>query len=84
VLLKLKELARDHSKLSIRDLSGELTKLFPEKLIPSPTTTHKILNISGFKMLKVLKKTLIFPRNQLKRVDFCNEMACFLGLSYLV
>jgi hypothetical protein len=47
VLLKVKELARDHNKLSIRDLHGELTKIYPEKLIPSTTTIHKILNESA-------------------------------------
>jgi len=77
VILKLKDLAREDNSLSIRDLHGELTKIFPEKLIPSKSTLHKILNESGFKMLKLLKKTLIFPRNQLKRVEFCREMLNF-------
>ena len=77
VLLKVKELARDNPKLSVRDIEGELNKIFPGKLIPKKTTIHKMLNDNGFKMLKLLKKTLIFPRNQLKRVDFCREMANF-------
>jgi hypothetical protein len=75
VMLKVKELARENVELSIRDLHGELVKLFPEKAIPSATTIHGILKGSGFKMLKLLKKTLIWPRNQLKRVQFCEEMA---------
>ena len=75
VILKLKELARNNVELSIRDLRGELGKIFPESVIPSATTIHGILKGSGFKMLKLLKKTLIWPRNQLKRVQFCEEMA---------
>ena len=75
IVLKLKELARDDVELSIRDLHGELGKLFPDKQVPSKSTIGNILNSSGFKMIKLLKKTLIWPRNQLKRVTFCREMS---------
>jgi len=73
VVLKLKELARLNNKLSTRDLVGELSKIFPGENIPSKTTVNKILQDSGFEMIKLLKKTLIFPRNQLKRLEFCEE-----------
>ena len=43
VLLKVKELARDNPKLSVRDIEGELNKIFPGKLIPKKTTIHKML-----------------------------------------
>ena len=75
VTLKLKELARDNPKLSCRDLEGELVKIFPGKATPKKTTINKILNETGFKMMKILKKTIIYPRNKLKRIDFCREMA---------
>jgi transposase len=45
-----------------------------DKSIPGKTTIHKILKNSGFKMLNLLKKTLIWPRNQLRRLEFCKEM----------
>lgn len=77
VILKLKQLSRENNKLSIRDLHGELAKIFPGKLIPSKSQIHIILKESGFQMLKLLKKTMIFPRNQLKRVEFCKEMTNF-------
>ena len=74
VVLKVKKLARENSRLPVRDLVGELRKEFPDKEIPSKTTVHQILKDSGFKMIKLLKKTLIYPRNQLKRLEFCKEM----------
>ena len=80
VILKLKEMARNNVELSIRDLHGELGKLFPESLIPSKSTIQTILNDSGFKIMKLFKKTLIWPRNQLKRLEFCEEMAGVLEL----
>ena len=73
VILNAKKLARENPKLSIRNLIAELKKLHPGKAIPSKTTMQSILNSSGFKMIKLLNKTLIWPRNQLKRVQFCNK-----------
>jgi hypothetical protein len=67
-------MARDNPKLAIRDFGAILKEEFPDKAIPGPTTVHKILNDGGFKMVKLLKKTLIWPRNQLKRLEFCKEM----------
>ena len=75
IYLRVKQLAKDNPKLAIRDFGAKLREEFPDKLIPCPTTIHKILNKGGFKMVKLLKKTLIWPRNQLKRLDFCKEMA---------
>ena len=75
VILKLKQIAREHPELSIRDLQGALVKEMPGKAVPSITRIHEILNEKGFKMIKLLKKTLIFPRNQLKREEFCRQMA---------
>ncbi len=70
--LRVKQLAKDNL---IRDFGAKLREEFPDKLIPCPTTIHKILNIEGFKMIKLLKKTLIWPRNQLKRLRFYKELA---------
>ena len=75
VVIRLKSMARENPKYSVRDLEGELAKEFPGKLTPSKSTIHTILSESGFKIVKLLKKTMIFPRNQLKRVEFCKEMA---------
>jgi len=75
IYLRVKQLAKDNPKLAIRDFGAKLREEFPDKLIPCPTTIHKILNIGGFKMIKLLKKTLIWPRNQLKQLDFCKELA---------
>ncbi len=36
--------------------------------------THKILKGRGLKMIKLSKKTLIWPCNQLKRFEFCKQM----------
>jgi hypothetical protein len=72
--LRIKQLARDNPKLAICDFGDVLQEEFPDKDIPRPTTVHKILNDGGFKMVKLLKKTLIWPRNQLKRLEFCKEM----------
>ncbi len=74
VTLRIKELARNNPKLAIRDFRAELTKEFPLEPIPTKSTIHRILKDSGFKIIKLLKKTMIFPRNQLKRVEFCREM----------
>ena len=75
VVTKMKEVARDNPDMSIRDLAGELRKIFPTKDVPSSSTIHRHLGQSGFKMVKVLKKTMIWPRNQAKRLNFCREMA---------
>jgi hypothetical protein len=72
--LRIKQLARDNPKLAIRDFEALLREEFPDKDIPKKTTVHKILNDGGFKMVKLLKKTLIWPRNQLKRLECCEEM----------
>ena len=61
--------------MAIRDFPAELTKDFPEKSIPSKSTIQRTLNDSGFKILSLKKKTMIFPRNQLKRLEFCREMS---------
>ena len=61
--------------MSIRDFPAELKKEFPEKAIPSKSTIHRILNSSGFEILSLKKKTMIFFRNQLKRLEFCEEMS---------
>jgi hypothetical protein len=74
VVLKLKQMARENPKLAIREFGAKLAEEFPNKAIPRPTTIHKILKEGGFKMIKLLKKTFIWPRNQLKRLDFCKEM----------
>jgi hypothetical protein len=74
VVLRVKQLARDNPQLAIRDFSSRLLEEFPDKSIPGKTTIHNILKNSGFKMLNLLKKTLIWPRNQLKRLEFCKEM----------
>jgi hypothetical protein len=71
----MKQLARDNPKLAIRDLGAELSKEFPEKEIPSKSTIHRILKDSGFQIIKLKKKIMIFPRNQLKRMEFCSQMA---------
>ncbi len=75
VILKVKQLARENPKMAIRDFEAELAKEFPQKVIPSKSTIHRILAQSGFQILKIKKKIMIFPRNQLKRVEFCSEMA---------
>ena len=75
VVLKIKQMARDNPKLAIREFGAKLAEEFPNKAIPRPTTIHKILKEGGFKMTKLLKKTFIWPRNQLKRLEFCKEMA---------
>lgn len=75
VVLKVKQLARDNPKLSLRNFGAKLQKEFPEKKYPSLTSIHRILNESGFQMMKLKKKMMIFPRNQLKRLEFCQEMA---------
>jgi hypothetical protein len=72
--LRIKQLARDNPKLAIRDFGAILRDEFPGEDIPQKTTIHKILNDGGFKMVKLLKKTFIWPRNQLKRLEFCKEM----------
>ena len=74
VVLRVKQLARDNPQLAIRDFASRLFEEFPDKPIPGKSTIHKILKDSGFKMLSLLKKTLIWPRNQLKRLEFCKEM----------
>lgn len=74
VLLKVKELARNDSKVTIRDLVGELAKQFPDQTIPSKSTVQRHLGSSGFKMVKLLKKTIIWPRNVEKRLAFCESM----------
>jgi transposase len=75
VVLRVKELARNDGKKAIRDFGADLAKEFPGKTIPSFSTIHRILRDSGFKVVALKKKTLIWPRNQMKRVDFCREMA---------
>ncbi len=75
VVLKIKQMARENPKLAIREFGAKLAEEFPNKAIPRPTTIHKILKEGGFKMTKLLKKTFIWPRNQLKRLEFCKEMA---------
>jgi hypothetical protein len=72
VIPRLKRVAIQNEKLSVRDMEGELMKDFPGKAIPSKSTTQNIL--TGFKVVKLLKKVMIWPRNQLKRVEFCNQM----------
>ena len=72
--LRIKQLARDNPRLAIRDFGALLETEFPDEDIPEKSTIHKILNDGGFKMVKLLKKTLIWPRNQLKRLEFCREM----------
>ena len=48
---------------------------FHDNVIPTSSTIHRILlQSSGFKMIKLLNKTLNWPRNQLKRLEFCREM----------
>lgn len=75
IVLKIKQMARENPKMAIRDFGAELRKEFPEKSIPSKSTIHRILANSGFKIISLKKKTMIFPRNQLKRMEFCAEMA---------
>jgi len=75
VVLRVKQLAIDNPKLGIRDFGSHLSEEFPDNFIPTSSTIHRILKDSGFKMVKLLKKTLIWPRNQLKRLDFCKEIA---------
>ena len=74
VVLRVKQLGRDEPRLAIRDFRARLEQEFPDKRIPKATATHKILKGSGFKMIKLSKKTLIWPRNQLKRFEFCQQM----------
>ena len=74
IILRIKQLARDNPKIAIRDFEALLKEEFPDKDVPKKTTIHKILNDGGFKLLKLLKKTMIWPRNQLKRLEFCREM----------
>jgi hypothetical protein len=71
---KIRQLAWDNPKLAIRDFGAILREEFPDKDIPRTTTIHKILKQGGYGMMKLLKKTLIWPRNQWKRMDFCREM----------
>ena len=54
IYLGVKQLAKDNPKLAIRDFGAKLRKEFPDKVIPCPTAIHKILNIGGFKMIKLL------------------------------
>jgi transposase len=75
VILKLKQLARDNPSWSVRDFPAVLRKEFPLRDIPSKSTIHRILNNSGFQIISLKKKIMIFPRNQLKRKEFCAEMA---------
>jgi len=75
VVLRIKQIARENPTLPIRDFGAKLEEEFPDKAIPRPTTIHKILKQGGFQMTKLLKKTFIWPRNKLKRLEFCKEMA---------
>jgi len=58
VILKLKEIARNNPTMAVRDFQGELTKVFPGKLIPSKSTIHNILKKNGFKMNKRVQAVL--------------------------
>jgi hypothetical protein len=49
VILKLKQLARDHPKKSFRDLEADLEQAFPGKPTPKKSTINDILKRSGFK-----------------------------------
>ena len=60
--------------MAIEDFEAELVQGFPQKIIPSKSTIHRILAQSGFQILKIKTKIMIFPRNQLKRIEFCSEM----------
>ena len=71
VVLRIKQLARDNPKLAIRNFGSRLREEFPDNVIPTSSTIHRILQDSGFKMIKLLNKTVNWPRNQLKRLEFC-------------
>jgi hypothetical protein len=79
-VLRVKRLGRDKPQLAIREFRARLEQEFPDKHIPKATATHKILKGSGFKMIKLSKKTLIWPRNQLKRFKYCLQRSCFSGV----
>jgi hypothetical protein len=74
IILRVKKLGRENPNLAIRDFGAILKEEFPGETIPSPATIQRILKDSGFKMVRLLKKTLIWPQNQLKRLEFCREM----------
>ncbi len=74
VLIRLKKMAIEHEEWSVRDIEGELKKEFPGKLTPSKSRIQDILQDNGFKVVKLLKKVMIWPRNMVKRVEFCNQM----------
>ena len=64
MVLRLKEMAREDGTMAVRDFGAELAEEFPGKVIPSKSTVQRILISSGFKVLALKKKTLIWPRKQ--------------------
>ena len=73
--VQIKRLRQEQPQLPIRDFKGEVLKLkFTTDEIPSKTVIHEFLKSNGYILRKLVKKTMIYPRNQLKRVNFCRSM----------
>ena len=72
--LQVKQIVADKPQIPYRDIPGELSKtLPPDTQVPSYGSIYRFLNQSGFKIAKLLRKTLVHQRNQVKRVAFARE-----------
>ena len=70
--LKIKQIRLENPQLPFRDFPAELKKLgFTDGEIPSYETVRRYLMNNGFILRKLIKKTLIHPRNKIKRLSFC-------------
>ncbi len=47
IIFKVKQSARDLLRMAIKDFEAELVQGFPQKIIPSKSTIHRILAQSG-------------------------------------
>ena len=57
--LQIKKLIKDNPKISVRDIEGELKKLFGQATkIPSYRTIHRYLQKNQIVVIKLLKKTI--------------------------
>ena len=58
VMIEMKKLAQDNSEMSMVDISNHLRRKFPDMATPTKSTVHRLLKESGFKMIKIKKKTI--------------------------
>lgn len=49
VVLRIKQMARENPTLPIRQFGTKLKEEFPDKVIPGPTTVHKIFKQGGIR-----------------------------------